>query len=250
MKNNRQIDICFTPNMINLFNLSNKQVVIIDVFRATSAMCVFLNNGGNRVIPVHSVQKAESFNNVNKEDFLLAAERNGQIVKGFDLGNSPLSYHGKDFTNKSLVITTTNGTMAIEQARDLCHGMLLASFLNISVVANYLISQITQDVLIICSGWKDRVCIEDCMLAGLLSTKLLSTNCFQSNSDSVLISEGLYNSNFALLNSSSYVKRMGVQKNTDLKKDIEYCLQKDIMNTIPIWNFDKYGSFSSIVYDK
>ena len=77
MKNNRQIDICFTPNMINLFDLSNKQVVIIDVFRATSAMCVFLNNGGNRVIPVHSVQKAESFNHVNKEEFLLAAERNG-----------------------------------------------------------------------------------------------------------------------------------------------------------------------------
>ncbi len=250
MKNNRQIDICFTPNMINLFDLSNKQVVIIDVFRATSAMCVFLNNGGNRVIPVHSVQKAESFNHVNKEEFLLAAERNGQVVKGFDLGNSPLSYHGKDFTNKSLVITTTNGTMAIEKARDLCHGMLLASFLNISVVANYLTSQLNQDILIICSGWKDRVCIEDCILAGLLSKELLSTNYFQSNSDSVLISEGLYNSNYALLNSSSYVKRMGVQKNTDLKKDIEYCLQKDIMNTIPIWNFDKYGSFSSIVYDK
>ncbi len=58
MNTKKNIDICLTPSIIDLFDLSNKKVVIIDVFRATSAMCVFLNNGGKSVKPVASIEEA------------------------------------------------------------------------------------------------------------------------------------------------------------------------------------------------
>ena len=130
MKDNRSIDICLTPSIMDLFDLSSKKVVVIDVFRATSAMCVFLNNGGDKVIPVATIEEAKQYktkhNELHNHKYLVAAERNGVIVPGFDLGNSPLSYHDQPFNNVSLVITTTNGTLAINKAHTAGKGMLLA----------------------------------------------------------------------------------------------------------------------------
>ena len=106
MNSKRNIDICLTPSMMNLFDLSAKKVVIIDVFRATSAMCVFLHNGGNKVIPVSTIEEAENYKNkftgLINQNYLVAAERNGKIVPGFDLGNSPLLYHNKKFKRNNI----------------------------------------------------------------------------------------------------------------------------------------------------
>lgn len=241
MKNKRSVDICLTPSMFNLFDLSNKKVIIIDVFRATSAMCVFLNNGGDQVIPVSTIEKAEQYrsqiHNLNSKKCLVAAERNGEIVPGFDLGNSPLSYINHNFTATSLVITTTNGTLAIDKAQQAGDGMILASFLNASSVVDYILNHSDKDILITCSGWKGRFCIEDVLLAGLLSKKLLSSNCFTSNSDSIYVSQTLYDLSkhnmFDFLKDSAYRKRM------NLDEDVKYCLQIDIMKVVPVWCFDK-----------
>ena len=235
MKN--KIDVCLTPAIVDLFDLSNKQVVIIDVFRATSAMCVFLNNGGERVIPVSNIEDAIKYkNDINpfcEKKYLVAAERNGAVVPGFDLGNSPLSYHNQDFRDVSLAITTTNGTLAINKAQMAGYGMLLASFLNVSSIVDY-ISSCNNDVLIVCSGWKGRLCMEDILLAGLLSEKILLNNQFYCNSDSVLLSKNMYNlakSNlFQFLEDSAYRKRM------NLDEDVKYCLQIDTMDLVPVWS--------------
>ena len=250
MKNKRTVDICLTPSMMSLFNLSNKQIVIIDVFRATSAMCVFLNNGGSEVVPVGTIEEAEFYKNKKSAQgskYLVAAERNGEVVSGFDLGNSPLMYDGKIFNELSLVITTTNGTNAIEKSKNNCGSMLLASFLNATAVINYIKSSEYNDVLIVCSGWRGRFCVEDLLLAGLISSSLLFNSEFISNSDSVLLAENMYNFSkkdmYNFLLKSSYLKRM------NLHQDVKYCLQRDIMDIVPIWSFDNnqkdvYGSFT------
>jgi len=248
MKNKRTLDICLTPLMIPLFDLSNTKVVIIDVFRATSAMCVFLNNQGSKVIPVATTEEAKEYQNTfneHGENILVAAERNGSIVPGFDLGNSPLLYHNKDFKNKSLVITTTNGTSAIEKSKHADKGMVLASFLNCNAIVNYLTNRVEDNILIVCSGWKGRFCIEDLLLAGLLSKSLISKQSFSNHSDSILLAINTYNSAYpnllSFLKSSSYMNRMNLQK------DIEYCLQTNIMNIVPSWclNNSNVGFFTS-----
>ncbi len=238
MKNKRKIDICLTPSMIDLFDLSNKQIVIIDVFRATSAMCVFLNNGGKDVIPVATVEEAELYkqkmNNISSDKYLVAAERNGVIVPGFDFGNSPLLYDGVNFDNVSLVITTTNGTIAIEKSKKAGKEMLLASFLNASALVEHILNEHKGDLLIVCSGWKGRFCVEDVLLAGFLSKKLLINNEFHSVSDSVLMAKHMYqlakSNMFDFLLNSSYSKRM------NLDQDMKYCLQIDIMSIVPFWS--------------
>ena len=234
----RNIDICLSPLMLDLFDLSNKLVVVIDVFRATSAMCVFLNNGGKSVKPVSSIEEALKYKFSDKygQSYLVAAERHGEIVSGFDLGNSPLLYKDKKFNDVSLAITTTNGTFAIEKAKKNCKEMILASFLNASAVVDYIISSNTSNILIVCSGWKGRFCMEDVLLAGLLTNKLLSIDRVKSNSDSVLLASNMYSlakdNIYKFLSSSSYVQRM------NLNDDVQFCLQVDIMNIVPVWLFN------------
>jgi len=236
----RKIDICITPNIIDLFDVTQKKIVIVDVFRATSAMCVALNNGASEVIPVSTIEDAKTYKekkNLYNQKYLVAAERNGLIVPGFNLGNSPLLYANKNLTKQSLVITTTNGTLAIEKAKESELGMVLASFLNASAVAKYLLCENNHlnelnDVLILCSGWKGRSCIEDVLLAGLLCNKLLSDNQCESDSDSVLLARNMYElaktNIFDFLSNSSYRKRM------NLDEDVKYCLQIDTMETVPV----------------
>ena len=156
-------------------------------------MCVFLNNGGEYVVPVATVEEAIKYKELtNNNKYLFAAERNGEVVSGFDLGNSPFSYDSKNFQGVHLTITTTNGTLAINKSKEAGGGMLLASFLNVTAVVDYILSSPNDDILIICSGWKGRFCLEDLLLAGCLSNKLLSTNHFFSTSDSVLMAGHIY----------------------------------------------------------
>ena len=84
---------------------------------------------------------------------ILAAERNGKQVRGFDFGNSPLQYQDNDVKGKTLVMTTTNGTKAINIAkRD--HQVVIGSFLNINALVNWLSKQ-EKNVVILCAGWKN-----------------------------------------------------------------------------------------------
>ena len=92
-------------------------MVVIDVLRATSAICTALENGVERIKPVASVTAAEEW---KAKGHIGAAERNGEIVPGFDLGNSPIAYieRKEELAGKSVVLTTTNGTKAIDIASE------------------------------------------------------------------------------------------------------------------------------------
>ena len=236
-KNN--IDVCLTPYLIDLFDVQNKIVVVIDVFRATSAICTALHSGIQEVIPVSTLDEAKTY--LCKDNYLVAAERNGAIVPGFDLGNSPLDYLDQEkLKNHSLVITTTNGTIAIERSKN-AKALILASFLNISSVVQFLV-EYRQDVLIICSGWKGRVCNEDMVLAGMIINQL-KKHTFHLSQDSANLVLNLYKLcqddiyNFVI--KSSYLNRANMHPleiKEKLYNDIKFCLKVDVINSVPIFN--------------
>src|SRR4029077_10994988 len=112
---------------------------IIDVFRATSTIAAVLYNGAKCVIPVDSVPKAiEISKNIGG---IAAGERDGKIADGLEHGNSPLEYSKEFIENKTLVLTTTNGTrllhMALEKGADT---IISGSFPNISSVCDFLVA--------------------------------------------------------------------------------------------------------------
>ena len=223
------VDVCLTPHSIDLFDVSYKLVVVIDVFRATSAMCTALNSGIKEVIPVDTIDKAKTY--LNRNNYLVAAERNGKIVSGFNLGNSPLEYIDNDkLKNRSLVMTTTNGTKSIEYVKG-ADSVILASFLNVNAVVKYILEQ-NKDIIIICSGWKDRVCLEDMLLAGMICDNLTTNKSILTTQDSVILVIELYKK--SRKDMANFIRRSAYFKRMNLKEDIEYCLQLNTMNIVPI----------------
>ena len=88
-------------------------------------MCTAFHNGVKKIIPVSTVEEALELKDASNH--ILAAERNGKQVRGFDFGNSPLQYQDNDVKGKTLLMTTTNGTKAINIAkRD--HQVVIGSF--------------------------------------------------------------------------------------------------------------------------
>ena len=177
-----------SPALLNLYDLSNAVVVIIDVFRATSTIASALHNGARCVIPVDSVPKAiEISKNI---DGIAAGERDGKIADGLLHGNSPLEY-GRDFIeNKTLVLTTTNGTrllhMALERGADT---IISGSFPNLSAVCKYLV-ETNKNVVLGCAGWKDRFNLEDTLFAGAVISQVKKQ--FTIHCDSSLMAETMY----------------------------------------------------------
>ena len=133
-----RVEVCFTPNLFPLYAEDFEVVVVIDVLRATSAICTAFHYGVDKIIPVSSLEEATVYRD---KGFHVAAERKGKIVEGFDYGNSPLSYKNDKLKGETLVLTTTNGTKAINIAKDIEH-LLIGSLLNLDAISKYLVGRI------------------------------------------------------------------------------------------------------------
>jgi 2-phosphosulfolactate phosphatase len=81
------LHVCLTPALIPLYQVEDYIVVIIDIFRATSSICYGIENGAEAIIPVAEVEECAAYREKGL-CYLLAAERNGEVVAGFDFGNS------------------------------------------------------------------------------------------------------------------------------------------------------------------
>ena len=164
---------------------------------------------------------------------MVGAERKGQIVEGFDFGNSPYSYMKEEVQGQEIVLTTTNGTKALNIAKD-AETVIVASLLNLDAVCKWLENQ-DKNILCLCSGWQDKFNLEDTVCAGAISEYLLGTGMFTSSEDSSIAAKYLYLSAWlnplGYLKSSSHRRRL---KNLNLNEDIKYCLTPNQTTVIPI----------------
>ncbi len=228
--NQRRVEVCYTPALFPVY-YSQKDciVVVIDIFRATSTICTAFQHGIKEIIPVSSVDEAREYQD---KGYIVAAERQGEIVKGFDMGNSPFSFMDPKLKGKSIVLTTTNGTKAIKRASAADY-VVIGSFLNVDAICKYLI-EMEKHVVLLCAGWRDRFNMEDSLFAGAVVNRLKQHPTFQGIADSSMAANHLYelakDDMLSFLQNTSHQNRL-VQLN--LKKDISYCLQENITDVIP-----------------
>jgi len=227
------IEVCLSPKLFESYLVENKIVVIVDILRATTIITTMFHNGLEKLIPVKSLDEAKE---LKKKGFLVAAERDGKKLDFADFDNSPYSFIKEKIQGKTIVYSTTNGTNTINLAKD-SEKVLIASFLNLTAISNYLINH-QKDVLILCSGWHGDYCTEDALFAGALSEKLLQNN-FTSNCDSVNSSIDLWKlaKNDLLL----YVKTIFQYRrlvSLGLENVISYCFRQDVTGVIPIFQND------------
>jgi 2-phosphosulfolactate phosphatase len=227
----RKVEVCFSPALFPVyFQDKNCAVVVIDVFRATSAICSAIDNGVTGVIPVATIEEAYEY---KEKGFLVGAERQAEVVEGFDFGNSPITFKSGKFSGKDIVLTTTNGTKAIELAKEASH-VVIGSFANLDAVCEYL-ERLDKDVILFCAGWKDRFNLEDTLFAGAVVEKLAENLRFADLQDSAIASKDLYlrakNDLFGFLSESSHRKRLS---KLNLEEDILYCLKLNQSKNVPV----------------
>lgn len=226
---NRTIEVCLTPALINLHDLSNATVVVIDVLRATSSMCVAFTQGVNSIIPVATIEESIAYRD---KGFLIGAERNGEMLDGFDIGNSPFSYMDEKVKGRDIALTTTNGTQAIAAAHE-AKQIVIGSFLNLDALCNWLATQ-EGNIVLLCSGWKNSVNMEDTLLAGAVVHQMRGDFDFTNLRDTAIIAERLYllakDDLNGFLEESSHRNRL---KKLNIDKDIEYCLTPNQAHVVP-----------------
>ncbi len=225
------IDVCLSPAFFHLYDPRESIVVVIDILRATSSICVAFHHGVRSILPVATVEEALE---LRKMGMLAGAERDGEMLEGFDFGNSPFSYMDAKIKGKDLALTTTNGTVAINTAKILSYKVVIGSFLNFKALCEWLIAQ-KRDVIALCAGWKSSFNLEDTLFAGALVYKLKKDFDFSYGRDSCMAAEYLYmigkNNMYKFLEDSSH--RIRLEK-LNIQNDIEYCLTPDLAPVIPV----------------
>ena len=225
-----KIEACFSPSEFHQYEEGFELIVVIDVLRATSAICAAIENGVKGIIPVDSVEEARAY---LKKGYLAAAEREGQIVEGFTMGNSPISFLNPKLQGETIVLTTTNGTKAIKIAENK-ETVVLGSLNNLQPLTEWLIRQ-ERNTLILASGWKDKFNLEDTICAGAIIDGVLESRKFASKEDSSVAAKFIDRSAkeniFSYLKASSHRRRLRM---LNLNADVNFCLTPNNLTAIPI----------------
>ncbi len=219
-----------SPRLLDLYDLTDTIVVIIDVFRATSTIATALYNGAIQVIPVPDV---ETCIQRGKEipNSVTAGERDGKVIPGLQFGNSPAEYTRDFIEGKTLVLTTTNGTKLLNMALQMgASDIITGSFPNISAVTDYLLAS-KKNVILGCSGWKNKVNLEDSVFAGAIASRIGEH--YDILCDSTLMAQTVYENNKhdlpALAKKATHWHRLA---NYGLSYDLEYCVSEDVANVL------------------
>lgn len=233
-----KLDICFSPELLPLYDLRGQIAVIVDILRASSTIVTALGEGVTHVFPVASLEECTAYG--QQHGSLTAAERDGLSAPGFDLGNSPFGF--LDATcpvrGRSLTISTTNGTAALRRSLAAAE-IVVGSFLNLAAVAEFARRQ-QRDVLVVCAGWKGQFCLEDTVFGGALAERLRAD--FDTRgSDATLAALHLWEQGKAdlagYLLQSAHVRRLN---SLEASRDFEFCLRVDsYADVLPVWRDDR-----------
>jgi 2-phosphosulfolactate phosphatase len=170
-----QITVYFSPNHLDELELRDKIVVVIDVLRASTTITYAMRAGAREIIPVASVEQAMKIvGNLHSTSTILCGERGGKRIEGFQLGNSPLEYTPEAVKGKALILTTTNGALALTKAK-YARQCFVSSFVNLSATVEALAtieSIASEHLIILCSGREEEFSLEDATCAGMLITRL------------------------------------------------------------------------------
>ena len=157
--------------------------VVIDVLRATTTIAWALHNGAEAVQAFADLDQLRAEADAwPAERRLLLGERGGSKISGFDLGNSPVAVTTEVVQGKRLFMSTTNGTRALQRVRGVSclHTVALP---NRRAVAERLLQERREQILILGSGWEGTYSLEDSLAAGALAALLVEAGAAVANDE-------------------------------------------------------------------
>ena len=236
------LEVTFTPaefTALRQRDLAQTVCVVFDVLRATTSMVTALANGASEIIPVCEIAEAVALRQA-RPDLLLAGERNGlRILRAqtgsvdFDLGNSPREFTRERVAGRSLAMTTTNGTRALQACRG-ARRVLVGSFLNLGAVTDWLARDRTERLLIVCSGTHEEAAYEDVLGAGALCDAVWAQFANGHVADSAQLARETYqrgaNDLLTAVTAANNARRLLALP--ELRDDVTVCFRRDSANVL------------------
>jgi len=202
---------------------SKDVAIMVDVLRASTTITVAMETF-NTIIPVKTIEDAGNF--AEKYGAVLAGERRGAPIKGFDTGNSPIEI--SNFGGDVLVITTSNGTRIMDSMQS---KILVGSFVNAKSVAKTALNLAENHIEIVMAGVEGTFAIEDFLGAGEIISNLtnqkldeMAIAAYMASRDRDMVQNVIKNSRSA--------RRLG---ELGLGSDVDFCLKRNIYDTVPLY---------------
>jgi len=235
-----KLDVTSSAAEVAYFELENTVAVVIDVLRATTVITSAFENGAKLIYPTVEVEEARALAKAllasNPADkVLLAGERDALLIPGFDFSNSPLEFTRERVENAQVVMTTTNGTRALNAAFK-ADCTFVGCLRNARAVANAIKSY--NNVILICSGTVNRVDISDCMAAGAIMHELEKLGVDIRLGDLARMCSDYFKLN-------SYEERIRVSVHGQrilglgLEADMSYCCELNASDVVPVYDGEK-----------
>jgi 2-phosphosulfolactate phosphatase len=204
-------------------SLSKDVSIMVDVLRASTTIIMALENFAE-IIPVRHLEDATQLAMQNNS--ILAGERDGDVIDGFDVGNSPLDI--QKFKGKSLVLTTTNGTRILKFIKG---KTLIGSFVNAKSVAEKAFKMAGNHIEVVMAGVKGNFVIEDFLGAGEIISHLQDQELDEMALAALMATQNPEKVNEAIRKSKS---AYGLLK-LGFEADIDICLKRNITTKVPLY---------------
>ncbi|MDP4280934.1 MAG: 2-phosphosulfolactate phosphatase [Bacteroidota bacterium] len=229
----RTVEVCFTPKLFSeIITRENYIVVLTDILRATTSICTAFANGVDRIIPVANPDEAR---NLKEAGYMVASEQDGKKLDFADFGNSAFSFTPERVSGKTLVYCTTNGTRALNMVKT-ADQIAIGAFINLGSLAHWLEAR-DKNVVILCSGWKNKFCLEDSLFAGALASELIKSKYYLAECDSAKAAMDLWK--LAKDDLLGYIEKACHRhrlKKLGLDDVIPYSFQMDLTQVVPVFD--------------
>jgi 2-phosphosulfolactate phosphatase len=234
------IDVAFTPDEIPDDSiLEQSAVVVIDVLRASTTLCMMLEHGARTVFVCSDVSQARALvADRSGSDCLLAGEVGGFKPDGFDLGNSPLDITPDIVAGKQIFFSTSNGTRMLNRTKASPH-RFVSTFVNLTASINVIgpTSQRSKfpRLLLCCSGNHGQLSLEDSFFAGTFVSRYIASGNKAELTDAAkaatCIANSYSNNIRQLIIDAAHAQYLCMH---GFDQDVEFCLRSDQCLSVPI----------------
>jgi 2-phosphosulfolactate phosphatase len=232
------VDVVLTAERLEPDAVKGAAVLVIDVLRASTTIVSALAHGCRALVPVADAEEARR----RARDYigqapLLAGERRGETIEGFDLGNSPIEIAGPHIQGRTVLLTTSNGTRALLAARRAA-AIGVAGLVNLTVAAAWAERQ-GLPVALACAGERGAVSLEDQVCAGLLAARLARRDPplqLTATAREAAAVAGPYRQELERLREDSPWARHLIR--TGRRRDVDACLSLDTATLVPVYRPD------------
>ena len=209
--------------------ISGDVSIMVDALRASTSITVALNNF-KKVIPCFTPEEALELQ--EKIGGVVAGERNGKQLEGFDIGNTPVGILNYESDEDTLILTTTNGTRILESMNS---KVLVGSLVNAKSVAKASCRLANNHIDVVMAGVKGKFAIEDYLAAGEILyqiCEILDEYELSEYAKTAIMASRDYDALTEAFMNSRTAKRL---IELDNLKDVEFSCQKNITENVAIF---------------